>query len=136
MNIASTVLQLDWYFEVEELNISPITKPEKAHEFLRRWPGIYNFAREHSEILALYVPQLTIRGFEEEFDDLLETKDERSDLIFSYGDLEAIYGQKPTCGNVIAFRHPTFGNYTDRTLARIYFHAHDTNYSRSNWICK
>jgi hypothetical protein len=78
LNIASTVLQLDWYFEVEELNISPITKPEKAHEFLRRWPGLYDFVREHSEILSLYVPQLTIRGFdegfEEEFDDLLEQK--------------------------------------------------------------
>jgi hypothetical protein len=136
LNIASTVLQMDWSFEGEELNISPITKPEIVREFIQRWPGLFECARNNPEILALYAPQLTIRGFDEGFEDvfdeLLESKDDRSDIIFSYGGLETIFDKKPTCGNVIALRHPTLGNYTNRALARTYFYAHDTNYLRSN----
>lgn len=136
LNIASTILQLDWSFEGEELNISPITNPEKVHEFIHRWPGLYDCARENPEILALYVPQLTIpgfdKGFEDVFDDLLLTNDSRADIIFSYGGLETIFNEEPACGNVIALRHHNFGNYTSRDLARTYFRAHDTNYSRSH----
>lgn len=136
LNIASTILQLDWSFEGEELNISPITNPEKVHEFIHRWPGLYDCARKNPEILALYAPQLTIpgfdKGFEDVFDDLLESNDSRSDIIFSYGGLETFFDKKPTCGNVIALRHHNFGNYTRRTLATTYFRAHDTNYSRSH----
>ncbi|MDT0651301.1 hypothetical protein [Autumnicola edwardsiae] len=136
LNIASTVLQIDWSFEGEELNICPITNPEKIHQFISRWPGLYECARENPEILALYVPQLTIpgfdEGFEDVFDNLLEKKDGRSDIIFSNGGLNTLSDNKPTCGNVIALRHPDFGNYTSRALARTYFYAHDTNYSRSN----
>ncbi|MCM4157267.1 toll/interleukin-1 receptor domain-containing protein [Gramella sp. AN32] len=136
LNIASTVLQIDWSFEGEELNIDPITPPEKVHEFIHRWPGLYDCARQNPEILALYVPQLTIpgfdKGFEDVFNNLLETKDSRSDIIFSYGELGTLLDKKPSCGNIIALRHPEFGNYSKSTIARTYFYAHDTNYSRSH----
>ncbi len=135
-NIASTVLQMDWSFEGEEMNISPITHPSIVHEYIRKWAGLYDCARQNPEILALYVPQLTIRGFdtgfEDLFDELLEPNNEKANNLFSYGDLETILGEKPLCGNVIAFRHDTFGNYTKRELAKLYFSAHDTTYSRSS----
>lgn len=135
-NIASTVLQMDWSFEGEEMNISPIIHPEIVHEYIRKWSGLYDCARQNPEILALYVPQLTIRGFdkgfEDVFDELLEPNNEKANILFSYGDLETILGKKPLCGNVIAFRHKTFGNYSKRELAKLYFSAHDTTYSRSS----
>ncbi len=135
INIASTALQLDWSFEGEELNISPITHPEQVHEFIRNWPGLYECARENPGVLALYVPQITIpgfdTGFEDVFDQLLALGSRQSDMIFSYGRHDTIDEKEPLCGDVIAFRHPTFGNYTPSELGKWYFDAHDTNYIRS-----
>jgi hypothetical protein len=136
-NIASTALQLDWSFEGEELNISPITHPDKVHEYIHRWPGLYDCARKNAALLALYVPQLTIRGFdvgfEDVFDKLLEPNNKDANKIFSYGSLETVNGKAALCGDIIAYRHPTFGNYTPEELGRRYFDAHDGTYIRSHW---
>lgn len=136
-NIAATALQLDWSFEGEELNISPTTHPEIVHEFIHRWPGLYDCARTNPEILAMYVPQLTIpgfdSGFEDVFDKLLEPKNKNIDRIFSYGRHDTIDNKEPLCGDIIALRHPSFGNYTPEELGHWYFYAHDTTYIRSHW---
>jgi len=136
-NIAATALQLDWSFEGEELNISPTTHPEIVHEFIHRWPGLYDCARTNPEVLAMYVPQLTIpgfdSGFEDVFDKLLEPKNKNIDRIFSYGRHDTIDGKEPLCGDIIALRHPSFGNYTPEELGNWYFNAHDTTYLRSHW---
>ncbi|MFA7359582.1 MAG: toll/interleukin-1 receptor domain-containing protein [Candidatus Kapaibacterium sp.] len=136
-NISSTALQIDWSFEGEELNISPITHPEIVHSFIRRWPGLYDCAKENPGVLALYVPQLTIPGFdlgfEDVFDNLLQPNNHEADRIFSYGSHDTVDGKKPLCGDVIALRHPTFGNYTDDELGHWYFNAHDLSYIRSHW---
>lgn len=135
-NIASTALQMDWSFEGEELNISPTTHPEIVHEFIHRWPGLYDCAKANPNVLAMYVPQLTIpgfdSGFEDEFDELLKPGN-NADLIFSYGRHDTIDGNKPLCGDIIAYRHPEFGNYTAEELGHWYFYAHDTRYIRSYW---
>lgn len=135
-NIASTALQLDWSFEGEELNISPITHPDKVHDFIHRWPGLYDCAKANPGILALYVPQLTIHGFdcgfEDVFDQLLKPDNKEADRIFSYGRHDTVDGKEPLCGDVIALRHPTFGNYTADELGHWYFNAHDTKYIRSH----
>lgn len=135
-NIASTALQLDWSFEGEELNFSPITHPEKVHEFIHRWPGLYDCTRKNAALLALYVPQLTIPGFDNGFDDvfdkLLESK-KMSDVIFSYGSHDTIDGKPPLCGDIIAYRHESFGNYEPDDLGKWYFDAHDGTYIRSHW---
>jgi TIR domain len=135
-NIASTALQLDWSFEGEELNISPITHPEKVHEYIHRWPGLYDCARENAALLALYVPQLTIKGFdsgfEDVFDKLLASK-KQSDMIFSYGSHDTVDGKPALCGDIIAYRHETFGNYEPDDLGKWYFDAHDGTYIRSHW---
>lgn len=137
LNIASTVIQMDWSFEGEELNISPTTHPEKVHEFIHRWPGLYEYARENPALLALYVPQLTIpgfdTGFEDVFDKLLEPGNEEENRIFSYSLHDTIDKKNPLCGEIVALRHPTFGNYTPQQLGRWYFYAHNTTYIRSHW---
>lgn len=136
-NIASTALQMDWSFEGEELNISPITHPDIVHEFIHRWPGLYECARENPGVLAMYVPQLTIpgfdSGFEDVFDNLLEPGNKDADRIFSYGRHATVDNKEPLCGDVIALRHKTFGNYSPRELGYWYFDAHDANYFRSHW---
>lgn len=135
-NIASTALQSDWSFEGEELNISPITHPEKVHEYIRRWPGLYDCARQNPALLALYVPQLTIlgfdSGFEDVFDNLLISKN-LSDVIFSYGSHDTVDGKPALCNDIIAYRHETFGNYEPDDLGEWYFDAHDGTYFRSHW---
>jgi len=137
LNIASTALQIDWSFEGEELNISPITHPDKVHEFIHRWPGLYDCARENPNILAMYVPQLTIpdfdSGFKDVFDNLLEFNNKKANIIFSYGRHDTVDDKEPLCSDIIALRHPTFGNYTYAELADWYFNAHDTSYIRSHW---
>jgi TIR domain len=135
LNIANAALQSDWSFEGEELNISPITHPEKVHEFIHRWPGLYDYTRANSGVLALYVPQITIpgfdSGFEDVFDELLKFGNKEADRIFSYGSHDTVDGKKPLCGDVISLRHPTFGNFTIDEIAYWYFNAHDTSYIRS-----
>lgn len=136
-NIASAALQSDWSFDGEELNISPTTHPEKAHEFIQQWPGLYECARNNPAILALYVPQLTIpgfdTGFEDVFDKLLEPNNKDADRIFEYGTHDTVDGKQPLCGDIIALRHSEMGNYLPEDLGRWYFDAHDTTYYRSNW---
>jgi hypothetical protein len=136
-NIASTALQLDWSFDGEELNISPTTHPEIVHEFIHRWPGLYDCARANPGVLAMYVPQLTIpgfdSGFEDVFDKLLEPDNKDADRIFSYGRHSTVNGKEPLCGDIISLRHPTFGNYTIEELGHWYFDAHGIKYIRSHW---
>jgi len=136
-NIASTALQLDWSFEGEELNISPITHPDIVHDYIHRWPGLYDCARANPNILAMYVPQLTIPGFDTGFDDvfdeLLKPGNKDTDIIFSYGRHDTIDDKEPLCGDIIAYRHPKFGNYNAGELGHWYFSAHDTRYIRSHW---
>jgi hypothetical protein len=136
-NIASTALQMDWSFEGEELSVSPITSPEQVHRFLRRWPGLFECATNNPTILALYAPQLTVRGFdtgfEKAFDKLIVPSNPDAEVIFSYGRHDTIDDKAPLCGDIIAYRHPTFGNYTPAELARWYFDAHDGSYQRSSF---
>lgn len=136
-NIASAALQSDWSFDGEEMNISPTTHPEKVHEFIRHWPGLLECARKNPAILALYVPQLTIpgfdSGFEDVFDKLLEPNNKDADRIFSYGSHDTVDDKPPLCGDIIALRHPQMGNYRPEDLGRWYFDAHDTTYYRSKW---
>lgn len=137
INLALSALQSDWSFEGEELNISPLTNPEQVHEYIRKWPGLYECARINANILALYVPQLTLPefddGFEDVFDELLLSNDSKSNIIFSYGSHSTIDHKDASCGDIIAYRHPDFGNYDIQTLSHWYFLAHNMSYSRSHY---
>ena len=136
-NIASTVLQLDWSFEGNEMNISPLTHPDEVHAFIQRWPGLYECAIANPKILAMYVPQLTIpgfdSGFEDVFDDLLNNGSPDEKTYFTYGLHHVLDSKEPLCEDIIAYRHPAYGNYAEQELAKWYFSAHDSNYHRSDY---
>jgi hypothetical protein len=135
LNIASAVLQRDWSNEAEEQNISSITHPEIVHKFIRESPGLFDCARTNPALLALYAPQLTIPGFDtgfaDLFDELLKPNNKIADIIFSYGSHDTVDDKEPLCGDVIAYRHTKFGNFTPQELGKWYFDAHDGNYYRS-----
>lgn len=136
LNIVSTALQIDWSFEAEELNLSSLTHPDEIHAFLRRWPGLLDCARNNPGTLALYAPQLTIpgfdQGFEGVFDELIRLPhgDQEVARAYTYGQHSTVEGKEPLCGDVIAYRHSQFGNYSPAELAKWYFCAHDGRYLR------
>jgi TIR domain len=135
LNIAWTALQWDWAFDGEERNLCQLTHPEELHTFLHEWPGLYECARANPGVLAMYAPQLTIPGFDDGFDDvfdaLMDPKRHDAYQMPGYGGPPATTdGKEPLCGELIAWRHPTFGNYTDAELAASFVSAHDCHYSR------
>lgn len=135
LNIAWTALQLDWMQEATEQKYCQFTHPERIHRYLRKWPGLLECGRANANILALYAPQLTIRGFDDGlsdvFDELLKVSYQQSLHFFSYSEPDTVDGNEPLCGEAIAWRHPQFGNYTDRELASSFVNAHTHHYSRT-----
>ena len=133
-NIAWTALQLDWADDGREREICQLTHPETVHSYLREWPGLLECARRNPATLALYAPQLTIPGFDDgfadEFDGLMSPEKMSSCEAFRYGGAETIDGNEPLCGDFIAWRHPTYGNYTAHELSYEFVSAHDGSYSR------
>ncbi len=85
-------------------------------------------------MLALYVPQLTIPGYDDGladlFDALMDTSRDDAYAPPVYSASETIDGGSPLCGETVAWRHPRFGNYTDRQLASSFVSASTLYYSR------
>jgi hypothetical protein len=135
LNIAWTALQMDWASDGEERNLCQLTHPERVHEFLRKWPGLLECGWANPGVLAMYAPQLTIPGFDDGladvFDELMDPARDDAYQIPGYGGRpETTNGREPHCGELIAWRHPTLGNYTDKELAHSFVHADDGHYSR------
>lgn len=134
VNIAWTALQVDWADDAKNENICQLTNPEMVHSYLREWPGLLECARKNPATLALYAPQLTIPGFDDGFsdvfDELMSPEKFPSCKALSYGRPETTDGNPPLCGEFIAWRHPTYGNYTPGELSYEFVNAHDRSYSR------
>lgn len=135
LDIAWTALQLDWAEDGAAKKICQLTHPEVVHDFLKQWPGLQECALDNPEILALYAPQLTIQGFDgcfsDAFDELLASENKDSGIALRYGSAKTTDGYEPLCGDFIAWRHPSFGNYTPGELSYEFVNAHDGAYSRS-----
>ncbi len=133
-NIAWTALQLDWAHDGKERKICQLTQPEVVHEFFRKWPGLLECAQANPATLALYAPQLTIPGFDdgfaEAFDELTSPEKTWSCDAFRYGRADTVDGNPPQCGDFVAWRHPTYGNYTPGELSYEFVNGHDGSYSR------
>ncbi len=133
-NIAWTALQLDWAQDGKDRKICQLTHPETVHSYLGKWPGLLECARNNPATLALYAPQLTIPGFDdgfgEEFDALNSLDKINSCDAFRYGRAQTVDGNAPLCGDFIAWRHPTYGNYTPAELSYEFVNAHNSSYSR------
>ncbi len=135
LNIAWTALQMDWASDGEERHLCQLTHPERVHEFLRKWPGLLECGRANPGVLTMYAPQLTIPGFDDGladvFDELMDpTRDDAYQMPGYDGRPETTNGQEPLCGELIAWRLPTFGNYTGKELAYSFVYADDGHYSR------
>jgi hypothetical protein len=134
LNIAWTALQLDWMQEGSEQGYCQVTEPKLIHKYIRSWPGLFECCRANPEILALYAPQLTIPGlddgFSDVFDELLNRPYRNSLQFFSYDSPDTIDGEEPLCGEAIAWRHSTFGNYIGE-LASSFADAHTLHYLRT-----
>ena len=135
LNIAWTALQMQWSSDGDEQGLCQLTPPEQVHRFLRKWPGLIECARANPGVLAMYAPQLTIPGFDDGlsdvFEDLMDPSREDAYQMPGYGGPpETVDGKKPLCGELIAWRHPSFGNYTEAELAYSFVTAHDFHYSR------
>jgi len=134
MNIAWTALQLDWAQDGKDRKICQLTHPETVHRFLRHWPGLLECAQRNPVTLAIYAPQLTIPGFDEgfadQFDELASPEKISSCDALRFGSAETVDGNAPLCGGLVAWRHPTYGNYTPGELSYEFVTAHDGSYSR------
>ena len=133
-NIAWTALQLDWADDAKKREICQLTHPDIVHSFIRQWPGLFECAHTHPATLALYAPQLTIPGFDDgfadKFDELTLPDMLSSCDAFRYGRAETLDGNPPLCGDFVAWRHSTYGNYTPGELSYQFATAHDAHYSR------
>lgn len=134
LDIAWTALQLDWAEDGAARKICQITHPEIVHDFLNQWPGLHECAQDNPDILALYAPQLTIPGFDNGlthvFDELMSPERFDQCEAFRYGRAQTTDGNEPLCGDFIAWRHPSFGNFTAGELSNKFVTAQDGSYSR------
>jgi hypothetical protein len=126
---------MDWAADGEERRLCQLTHPEQIQEYLRKWPGLLECSRANPGVLAMYAPQLTIPGFDdglvEVFDKLMKHGHVDAYQIPGYGGPpETTDKNEPLCGELIAWRHPSFGNYANKELAYSFVHAHDFHYSR------
>ena len=135
LNIAWTALQIDWTEDAKRRNICQLTHPEEVHSFIQKWPGLWECAYQNPITLALYAPQLTIPGFDDGFADVFDelNSPEKTNICdaFRYGRPATIDGKEPLCGDLIAWRHPTFGNHTASELSYMFVRAHNGSYFRA-----
>lgn len=123
--LAWTAMQLKWEHAAQELRISQITPPAQALEFVESQPGLADIASKYPAFLATYTPQLTIRGlsgeFESAFDNLLARSMAQYEICrqssSSQGSGLTTTACPPKCDQVIALRHPTFGDYEPSYIA-------------------
>lgn len=138
LNLGWSALQLDWAMDGEDSRLCQLTPPDRIHEYLRSWPGLMECALEHPGTLAMYAPQVTIPGlddgFTDVFDKLMKPKRKDAYQMPGYGGPpETTNGKPPLCGELIAWRHPTFGNYKNSELSDAFVNAHDGSYSRKSF---
>lgn len=123
--LAWTAMQMRWEKDAEDNKITQITKPETVLDFIDSNPGLKEICHLYPEFLATYAPQLTIRGFggdfEEDFENMLEKsiKKQRRERACksASGSGLTINHLAPACDELIALRHPTFGDYGPSHIA-------------------
>lgn len=129
--LAWTAMQLSWTEKVESIPISPLTNPEELLDFIYSQPGLFETCLTFPNFTAEYAPQLTIKGFEGEFEEVFEKefqisiekgKKNRAENS-RYGSALTTDGKSPECEDTWALRHEYFGYYQPTTIAYEYFHG-------------
>ena len=132
INIAWAAMQLEWSNCADEQKICQITRPEVVHDFINRFPGLSDLCHEHSDHLACYVPQLVIPEFSgpfsDDFDAMLRLSELEQEAKRKNDSTSGIAltadAQIPLCDEVIALRHPNFGNYRPGPVASKYVQSY------------
>jgi len=118
-------MQMLWQDKAEKLMISQITHPSKVLQFIESTSGLSETCHDYLPYLAAYAPQLTIRGFggqfEEEFEDWYQhsvaEQEKKCQAHDMHGSGLTTNRLPPACGEPLAFRHPTFGDYEPAHIA-------------------
>jgi len=129
--LAWAAMQLSWTEKADSIPISPLTNPNELLNFIYNEPGLYETCFTFPNFTAEYAPQLTIRGFEGDFDEVFEKeylislqKGRKNRLENSnQGSALTIDGKSPECEDTWALRHEEFGFYQPKRIAYEYFHG-------------
>lgn len=122
--IVLVAMQDAWQNSAEIIPITQMSHPNDVLRFIEDQPGLHNCCQQFPARLAMYAPQLTIRGFggpfERQFDEMLAASVRRYENQNRLGStvLAQDGAQRSCCcDEEIALRHPTFGNYTPAMIA-------------------
>jgi hypothetical protein len=127
--LAWTAMQLMWVKADEEMPITPLTPPEQVHNFIHSYPGLLDTCLTYPRLTAEYVPQLTVRGFSGDLDDVFEEAYKQSNIKrrqerqknSTGGTALTINGKSPLCDGEWALRHSRFGDYQPVHITETYF---------------
>lgn len=129
--LAWTAMQLSWTEKADSIPISPLTNPDELLDFIYNEPGLYETCLTFPNFTAEYAPQLTIRGFEGDFEEVFEKEylislekgrlNRQNDS--RQGSALTIDGKSPECEDTWALRHEKFGYYQPKQIAYEYFHG-------------
>lgn len=129
--LAWTAMQLSWTKKAESIPISPLTNPKIVLDFIYEEPGLFETCLTFPGLIAEYAPQLTIRKYSDEFEDIFEKMYQdsltegkiRRNEDSNFASALTIDGKSPECDKTWALRHRKFGYYDSKTIAHSYFHG-------------
>ncbi len=123
--IAWAAMQTIWQNNSEKQLITQITPPDEVLEFINSQAGLKVACFNFPHYLAAYAPQLTIRSFGGEFEAIFEDwyshslseQEKKSKFNKPDGTSLTVNKEVPACDELLALRHPTFGNYRPAIIA-------------------
>jgi hypothetical protein len=129
--LAWTAMQMNWIDTAEKLPISPLTRPQIVLQFIKSHPGLFEACITCPDLFAEYAPQLTIRGFGGEIEEVIEKEYKKSCAKWkkerarksSFGSDLTTNGKCPSCDDEWILRHPSFGDYEPVHIAYEYFNG-------------
>ena len=118
--LAWTAMQIKWEEEAKQHPITQISHPNLVLNYINSFPGLKELCFEYPHFLATYAPQLTIKGFGGDFENIFDILLDESILKYFIKENNSTSGDrsiKPLCDVWIALRHHLFGNYDSSTIA-------------------
>lgn len=130
--LAWAAMQMTWQQKAQKDHISQITHPDKVLDFINTQAGLKDTCFEFPHYLATYAPQLTIKGFGGNFEEVFENwhkkslkvqKDKKENGSISGKGLTT-NKNIPLCDEPIALRSSNFGNYCPSEIACFFVQGH------------
>lgn len=109
--LAFSAMQMLWQKKAMRLKITQISHPHMVLKFIKSTAGLAETCHKYPHYLAVYAPQLTIKGFGGEFEADFNSLDEF--LLNSGKDSK----RNISCDIDMALRHPSFGGHGAANVA-------------------